>query len=264
VVAVAAATARLTQASAGAAPRLVWADKAGVWSAPADSPGRKVKVAPEPPLRAFLASPDGARAVGVYPSEVYTDAHHKQPAELLMGMPLDGSGARRKAIRNGVPIDWSHDGRWVLVQDGGKGCLMAATGGEYKCWNGFAATSLAADGSWALLLGDPATVAARKGAKPAARAPVPVKGGAKGSAKPEAKAGATPEAKVDEPTDDAGDDAAPAAPDVPAPPPAGPLGLYRGKLDGPFTDPPILIVKPVDGAAVWVPSRPAQPAHSAP
>ena len=59
----------------------------------------------------------------------------------------------------------------------------------------------------------------------------------------------TPPAKADE--DAEGDDA---APDVAVPPPTGPLSLYRTKLEGAFTDAPALIVKVVDGAAVWVPS----------
>ena len=37
-------------------------------------------------------------------------------------------------------------------------------------------------------------------------------------------------------------------------PPSGPLSLFRAKLEGSaFTESPILVVKIVDGAAVWVP-----------
>ena len=223
---------------------LVWADSGGVWTAPVESPGRRTKVAPAPPLRGFLASPDGKRALGVYAEEVYTDAHHKKPGEVLMNFALDGEGARRKAIRDGVPLEWSHDSQYALVQDGGKACLMKASGGEYKCWKGFTAASVASDGSWALVLGN------RDGTK--APAPAPAKAGAKAPAKPAEKPAEKP---ADEPTDEVGSEGGePAGPDVPVAPPSGPLSLYRGKLDGPYTDPPVLIVKLVDGAAVWIPA----------
>ena len=109
---------------------------------------KATKVAPEAPLRGFLPSPDGARALGVYADEVYVDAHHKKPAEVLMGFALDGEGARRKAIKNGVPVEWSHDAQWVLVQDGASACIMHASGGEYKCWKGYTAASISPDGKF--------------------------------------------------------------------------------------------------------------------
>jgi hypothetical protein len=43
--------------------------------------------------------------------------------------------------------------------------------------------------------------------------------------------------------------------DVAVAPPTGPLSLYRAKLDGPYTEAPTLLVKIVDGAAVWVPRQ---------
>ncbi len=226
--------------------RLVWADANGVWTAPADSPGRKTKVAPTAPVRGFLASPDGKRALGVFTDQVYTDVHHKKPADVLMSFQLDGAGARRKAIRDGVPLEWSHDSQWALVQDAGKACLMKASGGEYKCWKGFTAASVASDGSWALVLGN------RDGSKPAAASPkVP-----KGKKAPTPAPPPPPAAIPDEPTDDVGSEGGePAGPDVAVAPPSGPLSLFRGKLDGPFTDPPILVVKVVDGAAVWIPRK---------
>ena len=141
-------------AGIGADRKLVWADKTGVWSASPGQPSEAKKVAPDAPLRGFLPSPDGARAVGIYADEVYVDAHHKKPAELLMGFALDGEGARRKAIKNGVPVEWSHDAQWVLVQDGASACLMHATGGEYKCWRGYTAASISPDGKFALVLGN--------------------------------------------------------------------------------------------------------------
>ena len=205
-------TARIV--GSGPQRRLVWPDATGIWSAPLRDAKRKTRVAPEPPLRAFLPSPDGTRAVGVYASFVY-DGKRQRPAEILMGFALDGEAARRKMIRTGAPLQWSHDNQWVLVQDGAAACVMRANGGQYKCWKGFTAVSIAPDGAYALVLGS------RNGAKlPAAPA-------------------ATKSAIAE-----------------PVATPTGPLALYRAKLDGPFDAPPQLVVKVIDGGAVWIPGRP--------
>jgi hypothetical protein len=231
----------------GSDRRLVWADKDGIWSAPPGDRKKAKKVAPEPPLRSFLPSPDGGRGVGVYSAEIYTDAHHKKPAEILMGFQLDGEGARRKAIKAGVPLEWSHDSEWVLVQNGGEACLMHATGGEYKCWRGYTAASISSDGKYGVFLGN------RDGSHRQAPAPKLDKKKPKGRA---AKQKA-PEKKVDpadEPDLDGGDTD---DDDVAVPPPSGPLSIFRAKLEGSaFTESPPMIVKAVDGAAVWVPGAP--------
>ena len=210
------------------AHQLVWADAKGVWAAPPGAPKQATKVAPESPLRGFLPSPDGKRALGVYPSEVYTDLHHKKPADVLMSFALDGQAARRKSIQTGVPVEWSHDSQWVLVQDGASACIMKAMGGEYKCWKGYTAASIAPDGKYALVLGN------RDGSKKQT------------PAKP--KSGGESEGEDAESSD---------IEDVYVAPPTGPLALYRVALEGsPFTEPPALVTKMVDGAAVWVPAAP--------
>ncbi|MFT3696392.1 MAG: hypothetical protein QM831_24845 [Kofleriaceae bacterium] len=226
----------------GADRKLVWADKDGVWSAPPGNRKQAKKVAPEAPLRSFLPSPDGSRAVGVYADEVYTDAHHKKPMDVLMGFQLDGEGARRKGIKAGVPIVWSHDSQWVLVQNGGEACLQHATGGEYKCWKGYTAASISADGKYGLFLGN------RDGSKKQTpeKKPDPKKKPAKKAPDPEPTQDSTEEPE--------GEDGAPQD-DVPVPPPSGPLSLYRAKLEGSaFTETPALVTKNIDGAAVWVPA----------
>jgi hypothetical protein len=224
----------------GATRRLVWADKA-IWSAPPGNPTQKTQVAPEAPLRGLLPSPDGSRAVGVYADVPIagTPGVKAKPIELMMGFALDGVGARRKGIRAGVAVEWSHDNQWVLIQDGGSACIMRAIGGQYKCWRGYTAASIAPDGSYALVLG------AAKKDKPAAPAKqAPAK-------KEPAKPAAAPED-----AEQAGAGAAPASvDDVAVAPPTGPLSLYRAKLDGPYTETPTLLVKLVDGAAVWVPKQ---------
>ena len=218
--------------------KLVWADKAGIWSAPVGDPKKKTKLAAEAPLRGFLPSPDGTRALGVYADEIYVDAHHKKPAEVLQNFALDGEAARRKVIKDGVPLEWTHDAQWALVQDGASACLLKASGGEYKCWKGYTAASVAPDGKWILVLGNRDPKAAPK-AKPAA--------------KPRAKPAAKPEEPSEEPEQAGGSGG---EEDVAVAPPTGPLALFRGKLEGAFTDPPVAIVKIVDGAAVWVPAAP--------
>jgi hypothetical protein len=248
-------------AGTGAERRLVWADGKGVWMSPPGAPKQAKKVAPDAPLRAFLPSPDGARALGVYSDEIYVDAHNKKPAEILMGFALDGDGARRKAIKNGVPLEWSHDGQWVLVQDGASACLMHATGGEYKCWRGYTAASISSDGKFGLVLGN------RDGSKRQTPAPAPKdkpkgKDSGKTNDKPKEKKkepepmndpdlmGPRPE-PADEPENATTEE--PAPPDVAVAPPSGPLSLYRVQLEGsPYTERPTLVAKIVDGAALWV------------
>jgi len=44
------------------------------------------------------------------------------------------------------------------------------------------------------------------------------------------------------------------ADDIAVPLPTGPLALYRTKLEGPYSDPPELIEKNVDGTAVVIPT----------
>ncbi|MBS1119919.1 MAG: hypothetical protein H6Q90_2147 [Deltaproteobacteria bacterium] len=140
-------------AGTGKLRKLVWTDAAGVWAAPITDLARKTQVAPEPPLRGFLPSHDGARAMGVYADFVH-EGKQQKPAEMLEGFALDGQGARRKGLPSALPLEWSHDNQYVLMQDGTAACLVRAMGGQYKCWKGYTAVSLAPDGSYALVLGD--------------------------------------------------------------------------------------------------------------
>jgi len=156
-----------------------------------------------------------------------------------MGFALDGEGARRKAIKAGMPLQWSHDSQWVLVQDGGSACLMHATGGEYKCWKGYTAASIAPDGKYGLFLGN------RDGSH--RQTPATKKQEDQKKKKP------APEAEGEGESGDTGGDATEA--DVLVPPPSGPLSLFRARLEGSaFTESPALLTKIVDGAAVWVPA----------
>jgi hypothetical protein len=235
------AVARIT--GVGAERRLVWADKSGVWSAsPADPKDRK-QVAKAAPLRGFLPSPDGGHALGVYTSEVFEGNRSKvkKPADVLMVFGLDGEGARRKAIQNGVPVEWSHDGQWVLVQDKASACVMLAEGGQYKCWRGYTAASISDDGKYALVLGnrdkksEPKKKKKKKGKKKKEQPP-PEETPADEQGPNDAEHG--PEEPID---------------DVVIAPPTGPQSLYRVQLEGAYTASPKLVTKVVDGAAVWIP-----------
>jgi len=247
---------------AGSERALVWADATGVWAAPVADLKHRTQLAPNAPLRGFLASPDGERAVGVYSDQIFADVRHLQPADVLMTVQLDGQGARRKAIRDGVAVEWSRDSQWVLVQDGASACIMRATGGQYKCWKGYTAASLSSDGRWALAFGN------RDGAKRPARSSAKARPTPARAARPArpARVAASADAAGDMPWDHVGEQGEPSnepeAATEPPPPgddagialPAGPLALYRLRLEGAFTDRPTLLVKVVDGAAVWVPS----------
>jgi hypothetical protein len=251
------AGARLT--GSGNELRVVWADGTGVWSAVPPQKKQPTKVAAEAPLRSFLVSPDGTHAVGVYKDEVFETLHKKVPAEVLMVFPLDGTNARRKSIQAGVPIEWSQDSQWILMQNKNQACITRAGGGQYKCWRGYTAAALAPDGKYALLFGsrDQPKAPAAKPAKPAKNAKG-AKGAKKGKNAKQAKPAPpppsdTPEGTESEPDvpDDAGDETG--GDDVAVPPPGGPVALYRAELEGAFTKSPQLVTRDVAGAAVWVP-----------
>jgi hypothetical protein len=223
--------------------KLVWVDKGSLWASIAPKLDKPAVVAKQAPLRSLLVSPDGSHALGVYASEIYKSAKVKEPGEALMIFALDGEGARRKVISNGIPVDWSHDSRWVLLQDRSSACIMLAAGGQYKCWRGFTAVSISADGRYALILGnrssDPDKDKKDKKKKKKKQRDT------EEDENPDAEGGEHGEAPV--PTDD-----------VAVPPPTGPRSLYRAQLEGAFTKSPALIGRDVDGAAVWLPSPPVQ------
>lgn len=225
----------------GSHRQLVWADKGAIWSALAPRLAKPVKVAKEAPLRSFSPSPDGTHAVGVYSSVVFESPRVKKVADVLMVFRLDGEAARRKTIQNGVPVDWSHDSKWVLVQDGSSACVMLVSGGQYKCWRGYTAASISEDGRYALLLGNRGSD--RDNDK---------KSDKQKRKKKDADGGGENEPAPEDEGDELGGTAMPTD-DVAVPPPTGPRSLYRATTAGAFTKSPALIGRDVEGAAVWVP-----------
>jgi hypothetical protein len=200
-----------------------------VWSAPIDKLDKlehKKQLAPMAPWSEFLASEDGARAVGVY-TESSRESKQAPQVDQLVGFALDGIGARRKGVPHGIPLEWSHDGVWLLVQDGDAACIVRALGGQYKCWKGFRGASLAPDGSYALLIGAGPPPAPPKGAPPAKPAET-------------AKPAAPPPSSTS------------AHDDLPLPPITSTQPLWRGVLNGPNNAPPTQVTPAVDGAAVWL------------
>jgi hypothetical protein len=246
-------------AGIGIERKLVWADATAVWKASPAAPKKATKAAPEAPLRNFSPSPDGSHALGVYAGEVFENARTKKPGETLMVFALDGQGARRKAIQNGVPVEWSHDSKWVLLQDGASACIMLVDGGEYKCWKGYTAASIAPDGKYALILGN------RDGSKKQDRDKNDSKKDSKKKSskkddKRSKKKAPEPEVTDEEPSELEGEGEGGEEPvttdDVAVAPPNGQLALYRAKLEGAFATSPSLVMRVVDGAAVWLPTVP--------
>jgi hypothetical protein len=223
--------------------KLVWADKGAIWSAIAPKLDKPAKVAKQAPVRGLLIAPDGEHGMGVYQDEVFESPKVKKTADVLMLFSLDGEGARRKAIQNGVPVDWSADGKWVLIQDRASACIMLVAGGEYKCWRGYTAGSIAPDGRYALLLGNRASDKAKKSDKKSK----------KKKKKKEPEPTPDEEANGELEGDEHGDAPMPID-DVAVPPPGGPVSLYRAHLEGAYTKSPGLVARVVDGAAVWIPA----------
>ena len=233
--------------------KLIWADKGAVWAAIAPKLDKPKQVAKEAPLRSLSISPDGSHALGVYAGEVFETHKTKKPAEILMMFQLDGEGARRKTIQTGVPVDWSRDSKWVLVQDGSTACIMQTSGGQYKCWRGFTGVSISPDGRYGLLLGNRSS-----GDKKETKKDKKDKKKKKTAPEPDEDAGGEAAGG-----DAEGDEQGPVTvDDVAVPPPTGPRSLYRAQLEGAYTTGPALVARVVEGAAVWIPTA-APPADAA-
>ncbi len=212
---------------------LIWADARGVWRAALTRPKTHYRLSAEAPRRGFLPAPDGSRGVGIFPGEVHEKkTKSKIAADLFDGFKLDGKAARRMLYRDTTRvIDWSWDSQWLLTQDDKLGaCITRPVGGEYKCWKGYTAVSLAPDGSWALVLGKRAD--------------------AKDSADDE---------EADEPKGEDGGDDDDDEEDEEAAPPAAQHSLYRAKLGGPRAQKPSLVETDIDGTgALWLPGVAAE------
>lgn len=285
-------------AGRGGELRLIWTDKEGIWAAPlapaeknaavAYRLGEPKRVAAEAPQRGFAASPSGLRGVGIYPATAHR-GKKLETRELLSTFALDGRAARRKLMAEARVIAWSADSAWALVQSAERACVIAAAGGQYKCWKGFRAEAISPDGRFALLAGDRSEEqdaagkkATGKGArgkaasKEAAKPPAPAKPAPTRPPAPTlaAPAGVTlPDDASDAPSDDGSDggsdddeqaegaESQPGAEEggeatEPAPDGLGAARhLYRATLDGAFTAPPVRVLAEHPGPAAFVRGR---------
>lgn len=134
-----------------AGDRLLVADGQNeLWSLSLTDASERERVAPQAPEQHLFGGTDGQRAVGWF--SVTVKSGEQVPA--LHALGLDGRGIRRRLMKWAVPVDWSQDGQWLLVQRGKRACLVRAVGGHYKCWRGYQALSISAHGE-RLLLGRP-------------------------------------------------------------------------------------------------------------
>lgn len=279
--------------------RLVWTDKDGIWASPlaASDPGSTAayrlgeprRVAAEAPQRAFAVSPSGVRAVGVYAASAHR-GKKLETREFLSTFALDGKAARRKLMEDAKVRAWSADSAWALVQAGDRACVIAAAGGQYKCWRGYRAEAISPDGRFALLAGDRAEEHASLGKKPngktrsgktasKGKATDKVADKAVAIAPPAKPAPAVPAATAsvalpDDAIDEGGDDEEPAEgsegqpgsdesgegettePTSSAAEPLIPARhLYRATLDGAFTTQPIRVLSEHPGPAAFVRGR---------
>ena len=243
----------------GADRMLVWADDSGVWTAPPANLKTRPSVAPEAPLRGFSRQPRRhARARRLRRRGLRRRAP-QEARRRARWRSRSTAGRAPQVDQGGVPLEWSHDSQWVLVQDGGERVHHARESA--------ASTSAGAaspprrsrpTAGGRSLLGNREARRRRPRRSPRQAA----------SARLTAQAASTP-AEAARPRrasrrpPDRRDDREPDEPrrDTPTTTsrsrrrPAR-SSLYRARLEGAFTIAPTLIVKIVDGAAVWVPQPP--------
>jgi len=221
--------------------KLIWADRSGVWSAPLGDTRKPTQLAPEAPLRGFLpgarrhARVRRLRRRGLSPTRTT-----RSPPTCCSRSRSNGAGARRKSIKDGVPVEWSHE------------CAVDARAGRRER---VASSRRAAASTSAGRASRPhrcrPTASTRSCSATAIPVPRSLRRRARRSRAAEAEARRRAADEPEQSTIGGADE------DVAVALPTGPLALYRGKLEsGPYTAAPVAIVKIVDGAAVWVPGAP--------
>jgi hypothetical protein len=139
---------------------LISSDDKGVWAVPSGrSQSGRALLAREPPHSHLLVAPGGKRAVGVYVED-------EGRVSALYTFRLDGKGVRRRLMRGAVPVAWSRDARWLLVQADKSACVIRAAGGQYKCWRRYQGVDIAPDGDHVLLVKDTESDSSRRGKGP--------------------------------------------------------------------------------------------------
>ena len=134
---------------------LLTSDDDGLWSISINKPENTIHLAEELP-GPVLPSPDGKRALGVFDAEDPQNPGSTRPTLFVFRIGASGD-AKRRLGWNAVPIAWSWDSEWAVVQEAESACIVRAAGGEYKCWEGYTAVSIAPDGSFGLFTKKPET-----------------------------------------------------------------------------------------------------------
>ncbi len=125
---------------------IVFTDDDGVAAVDARHPNQLRRLAPHAPTSHLMPSPDGKRAVGRYEND--------DGVVGLYTFLLDGKAAKRKLGEDAVPVAWSPNSKWLLVQSGKLACVTRATGGEYKCWRRYKPLAFSPDSAHVLLARD--------------------------------------------------------------------------------------------------------------
>jgi len=129
---------------------LVWTSAKGVLRAKGLDIAHARVVGSEAPRERFAVAPDGTVALGRFDATV-RQAGVKTTAPRLFSLRLDGASGKRRSTHDAKPIAWSEDAQWVLVQDDDKACIIAATGGHYRCFEHHTALDVSPSGEWALM-----------------------------------------------------------------------------------------------------------------
>ncbi len=128
------------------AAELLVTDDDGIWAVSAADTEQRRLLAPHRPDEGLQVSPDGERAVGRY-IEPSGD-------QVVYTFRLDGKAVQRKLGDSELPVAWSADSQWVLLAHERRACVVRGVGGEYKCWERYAAVGLSPDSAFVLLARD--------------------------------------------------------------------------------------------------------------
>ncbi len=131
---------------------LVVVTKNGVEAVNIAKPTQRRLVAGVAPVTDLLVAPNGKHAVAVF-------GESQDRGTGLYVFTLSGDHVRRKLVSNAIPVVWSSDSRWLVVTRKQRGCVVRASGGQYRCFAGFRAIGLAPDFKEVLLTkGKPAAL----------------------------------------------------------------------------------------------------------
>ena len=246
----------------GAERALVWADTTGVWTAPlGDLEAEDRRSRPRRRCAASCRAPTASARSASTPTRSSPTSHHKKPAEVLMTLrarrprraPQGDPRRRRRRVVARLAVG-ARPGRRAARASCARAAASTSAGRASpprRCRATAAGPSCSATATARRSRSRrsrPQSLASRPRPGPRRHAP---------PAEPPDGRDAKPWDTIDEPSDEPEAGAAPPAnDDVSVAPPSGPLSLYRLRLEGAFTDRPTLLVKVVDGAAVWAPRAP--------